>query len=149
VSLCATVITQDALVEAWAITTLVAKDIAKESDITPYVSNAVVILDALEDYLEIAGVNLPPAIKVAIATLEALVPPVAIPPGEEPLEQCKQVLDERFPSAAVPWGVIVSAGAEFVLMVMEFIKEQDIPDGMLEQYLRVHLKQGVLYEEMQ
>lgn len=147
VSLCASLIAQDALIEAWAITTLVDKGIAKESDITPYISNAVVVLDSLEDYLEMAGVNLPVALRVAISALESLVPPVAMPPDAEPLEQCEQVLDERFPSAGVPWGIIVGAGAELVLMVMTFIREQNIPDDMLEQYLRVHLKQGVLWEQ--
>jgi hypothetical protein len=153
ISLCACVITQDALIQAWAVTTAVDKGLQKEGEITPYLSTAIGVLDSLEDYLEMGGVPIPQAIKAAIAYLEALNPGGVLAPDAEPLEQCTAVLEERFPMAGlgnVPWETIVSTGAELALFLMQIIKDNieghDVPEGALEVYVRQVLKQAALYE---
>ena len=152
-SLCATLIVQDSLIQAWAVTTAVDKGIQKEGDITPYLSTAITILDSLEDYLEMGGVPIPEAVKAAIAYIEVMNPGGVLAPSAEPLEQCSDLLAEKFPSAglsSVPWETIVSSGAELALFLMQIIKDNiegnDIPENALETYIRSVLKQSTLYE---
>jgi len=156
ISLCACLITQDSLIQAWSVTTAVDKGIQKEGDITPYLSTAIGVLDSLEDYLEMGGVPIPQAIKAAIAYLEGMNPGGVLAPDAEPLEQCTAILEEKFPMAGignVPWETIVSSGAELALFLMQIIKDNiegnDIPEGALETYIRSVLKQASLYEHSQ
>ena len=148
VSLCATLITQDAVIQAWEITTAVDAGVAKKKDVTPYIIAAITTLDSLEDYLEMGHVNIPPAIKMAISYLEQMNPGGVIPPGEDPLEQCTDYLAERFPSAGIPWGAIITGGSELALLILDLIRsKEDIPHDALEDALRNPLKQAVLYEQ--
>lgn len=153
ISTCASLIVQDSVIQAWSITTAVDKGLAKETDITPYIGAAITVLDSLEDYLEMAGVPIPSAVKVGISALEGINPGGYIPPDEDPLEQCTAVLQEHFPSAglsSIPWDTIITVGAEFALFMADIIQRnlagEDVPEDALETYLRHPLKQAVLYE---
>jgi hypothetical protein len=153
ISLCTTLIVQDNLIQAWAVTTAVDKGLQKEGDITPYLSTAITVLDSLEDYLEMGGVPIPEVVKVAIAYLESINPGGVLAPDAEPLEQCSNILAEKFPSAglsSVPWETIISSGAELALFLMQIIQDsiqdKDVPEDALETYIRAILKQSTLYE---
>jgi hypothetical protein len=153
-SLCVTVITQDAVIQAWEITIAVAHGQAKEDDITPYIGAAITALDSLEDYLAMGGVPIPVIIKAAITQLELLNPGGVLPPDAEPLEQCAAILEERFPMAGyggVPWDTILTSGVDLTLFMINLIRDvkedRKIPDGALEDHIRDVLKQAVLYEK--
>ena len=153
ISLCASLIVQDSMIQAWAVTTAVDKGLQKEGDITPYLSTAITVLDSLEDYLEMGGVPIPQAVKAAIMYLESINPGGVLAPDEEPLEQCTAILQDNFPMAgigSIPWETIVSTGAELALFLMQIIKDNiegnDVPENALETYIRSVLKQATLYE---
>jgi len=153
-SLCASLLTQDALIQAWDVTTAVDAGLAKKTEITPYIAAAITVLDSLEDYLEMGGVPIPETIKAALSYLERMNPGGALAPDAEPLEQCADLLAERYPSAgigAVPWATIITTGADLALYLLDLVQSnlagEDVPITALETYIRDVLKQSVLYEQ--
>lgn len=151
-STCVSVIVQDNIIQAWSITTAVDNGIKKKSDITPYISASINMIDALEDYLEMGDVALPVPLKVVVSELEKLNPGSVIDPGSDPLEVCTGILNERVPIAgpSIPWETIISSGAELGLFILRLVQDyqegRDIPATALDDYIRDPLKQLILYE---
>lgn len=148
VSLCATYLAQEGLVDSWAVTTTVDSIQKKKTDVGAYLKNTLAVLDSLMNYLEVANVPIPPPVKAAALYIEKMYPDYR-PPEQEPLATCQDVLAEHVPSS-FPWAAVISSGSELALFLIQIIQDQiagkEVSPDALEIYLRVPLKQETLYE---
>jgi len=151
VSLCASYLIQDSLVDAWAVATMIDEGQRKKTDLGLYLANTITILDSLMNYLDAANVPIPVPLKAASDYLEAMYPGYR-PPESEPLATCQAVLAEHIPSA-FPWATVISSGSELALFMIQIIRDQidkkDVSSEALETYLRVPFKQEILYESIE
>ena len=151
VSLCATYIIQDALIEAWTIASAVDAGIEKKKDFNEWIGYIITILDALEDHLEMAGVEMPHQLSILITYLESMNPKGILPFTSEPLAECHDLLSERHPMAAgSTLAVMLRAAAELGIFIVNLladrVADKDIPEEALAESIRPMLHQAVLYD---
>lgn len=153
VSLCASYIVQDALIEGWTIATMVDDGIKKKKDFTQWVGNILTVLDALENHIEMSGVKIPPQLAMLIAYVENLNPKALMDPSKEPLAECAQILPQAAHKAAgaFPYSPLIEATGQLALyllnIIMDRMADKEIPEDALEQVLREVFKQETLYIE--
>lgn len=149
VSLCATLLTQQGIVDSWAVVTMVDEGQRKKSDLGVYAKQAVTVLTSLKNYLEAANITIPSGLLAALTYMQAMSPGL-LPQEGDPLAECGDILAEKYPSAGLPWGTIITSGTEMALFLAEIIKDaigkKEVSKDALEQYLRTMLKQEVVYE---
>ena len=149
VSLCATLLTQQGIVDAWAVVTMIDEGQRKKSDLGVYAQQIVTVLSSLKNYLEAGNVAIPSGLLVAMQYMQSMAPGL-LPLEGDPLAECGDILAEKYPSAGLPWATIISSSAEVALFLAEVIKnaieKKEVSKDALEQYLRLTLKQEVVYE---
>lgn len=151
VSLCACYIVQDALIEGWTIATMVDDGLKKKRDFTDWVGNILTVLDALENHIEMSGVEIPHQLDILITYVESMNPRGVLDPSAEPLAQCSSILPEASHKAAgaFPYEAAISETAELALyllnIIMDRLADEQIPEDALEQVVRQVFRQELLY----
>lgn len=93
-SMCFTYLIQDAIIEGWAIVSMVDHGIKKETDFGYWAAETAVVLDQLEDQLTAWEIDLPEPLMKAFLVIESLAGGVSLPDTEPPdAFTCKAVID--------------------------------------------------------
>ena len=92
-SLCLSLLIQDAIIEGWAITSMVDHGIKEEADFTIWAGETVVVIDHLQDFLYELGVPIPDPLAKVLLLIESFAGGFSMPDVEPPTDlECKAVL---------------------------------------------------------